>query len=813
MGALDGLRVIELGGQVSAAYASKLLADLGAEVVKLEPAGGDPLRCSGPWEQGIEPDPRRGGALFRYLNGGKRSMLFDPDGALGLLAASDVIIESLGPGGLEEAGLALEQLEVRGFRGGLVRISDFGQEGPYRDVPASPLTLQAMAGWVSAHGIPGQHPVQVGGRISEYAPGAFAGCAALTAWRGARDLGRAVWADLSVMECLVGTLAYPMLFDLTLRALGLPPPEARYAVLPGIVRCADGWAGINALTGQHWADICSMFDVEEFAAAQRELGWGGELLDRFFARIQPMLDTLTVEEVVELSQAFRVPAAPVGDGASLTRLAQFRERPFFVREEGGGATVPGPPYRLCATPASAGRRAPRLGADRVVWVPRRPEPRPVGAPEPDADGAGHLPFGGVRVLDMGTFWAGPYVGLYLGSLGADVIKIESCRRPDGFRFSAAFPQEGWDWYERSGLWQATNLNKRDVTLELATAEGVELLRRLIVGADVLIENFSPRVLEQFGLGYEGVRAITPDIVMIRMPGFGLEGPWRDYVGWAMGFEQASGMAQVTGDGSRPVNPGGFLDPVVGMHAALALQAALEHRSRTGEGQMVEVAQVETGACLTAEQVIEWSLTGRILAGEGNRSSLFAPQGVYPAAEGPARDHNPVEALVGRPATRRRWVAISAQGDAEWERLARAIGRPDWADDPALATLVGRYKAHDAIDAAIAEWTLLRSPEEVVAALRPLGIAVGALLTAAEMYDDPQLQARGYFQPMDHPRTGVRRYPGWPMQFSCGPRPPHRCPAPTLGQHNDEVLGGLLGLGAAELAVLRRRGVIGEGMPD
>ena len=736
-GALDGVRVIELGGAISAGYATRLLADLGADVVKVEDEAGDALRPSG--------------GLFRYLNAGKRSV--GTVAGADLLGRADVIVENLGPGRLEQLFPG-----VVGTRT-VVRISDFGQQGPYRDIPASDFTVQALGGWVSPHGLPGHEPVQVGGRIPEYAAASFAACAALTAVRIADRTGEPVTVDLSVMECLVGTLAYPMLFQLTLEALGLPPPENRYSVLPGILRCRDGWVGLNALTGQHWQDICAMLGAEEWAGKQRDLGWGGPELDRFYAHVQPVLDGYGVEELVELGQAFRIPAAPVGDGKTLPGLAQFRQRSFFVKEAEGDAIVPGPPWRLSATPAAEPRRAPTLADDRVVWPaePREPARRETTPP-----------FTGLRIVDLGTFWAAPYATLYLGALGADVIKIESVQRPDGFRFSAAFPQEGADWYERSGLWQATNLNKRDVTLDLSQDEGVAVLRSLLQDADVLIENFSPRVVDQFGLGYDAVSALNPGIVMVRMPGFALEGPWRDYVGWAMSFEQTSGMAMVTGDGDRPINPGGFLDPVVGMHAAFAVQAALAHRDATGAGQLIEMAQVEVGACLTAEQVIEYSLTGRILRGEGNRSpsTRVAAQGVFRCGDGA-------------------WVAITVR-DEDVEPLGDVY-----------------------LD--LAEWVGGRPAPDVVEGLRAKGVAVAALLTTGAMYDDPQLVARDYYQPIEHPLTGVRRYPGWPMRFSAGVPAAHRFSAPTLGQHNDEVLGGELGLDACRLAELRARSVIGERM--
>jgi len=788
--ALDGLRVLELGGEIAAPYASKLLADLGADVTKFEPSEGDPLRTWG------------SGGLFAYLNGAKRSVvaaLATDGGRSDLLAAAaetDLIIENLGAGALEALGLGLDALRAAQPTIALVRISDVGQHGPYAGVPTSGLTLQAIGGWVSSHGVPNQDPVQVGARIHEYTAGTFAAAAALTAVRAARIRQELVVVDLSAMECLVGTLAYPNLVMEDTLAAGMPPPQARWFPLPGIRPCRDGWVGINCLTGQHFLDACSMFGIDEFGPRQQEIAAGGEALVEFFSHVQPWLDERDAQDVVELSQAFRVPAAPVGDGRMMLDYGQFRERPFFIEED--GVTMPGPPYRFGATPAARRGRAPALGHGSPFsarsTVSDAGARAKNGADGADAAAQAVLPFAGLRVVDLGSFWAGPYCTMYLGALGADVVKIESTRRPDGFRFSGAFPSMGEDWYDRGGIFAGTNLNKRELTLELSNEKGRALFRWLVEQADLVLENFSARVVDQFGIGYEKLRQLKPDLIMVRMPGFGLEGPWRDYVGWAMVIEQATGMASVTGPPELPMHPGGLADPVIGMHAAVAIQAALDHRDRTGEGQLIEIAQLETGANLTAELVIEWSARQEALARVGNRDRRYAPQGVYAC-----RSDTPIP----------EWVAITVADDDQWRSLADAIGRADWADDPMLTTLDGRHARHEALDTGIAAWTVDRPPDDVVDLLRPLGIPVAKVLAVPRMYDDPQLVARGYYVPLDHQKTGVRRYPGWPMRFSFTDVQ-HRFGAPTLGQHNREVLREFA-LSDEEIDALERDGIIGNRM--
>lgn len=790
--ALGGLRVVELGCGLPASYATKLLGLLGADVMKVEPLSGDPERGRGPFA-GDVVDRERGGGLFRYLNADKRSVLLDAAAAddvttlRSLVTGTDVLVESLGAGGLESLGLSVDSFAVANPHLAVVRISPFGQTGPYASLPATGITVQAMGAWVSNHGIPGVAPVQTGGRLHEYTIGAYAACAALTAVRAGRAGAKPVVADLSAMEVMLGTLPYPMLLHETFMKLGFPIGEERFSTIPGIVRCADGWVGINALTGQHFQDICAMLDVPEFAPRQQELAWGGEPLAEFMAAAQPWLDTHTVDEIVGLAQAFRIPAAPVGDGEKLLRYGQLTARGFWTTEPEGDLVFPGPPWRLAVTPGAARRPAPTLtqAAETAAafHAPRLPESPAVDRTDPS------LPFAGLRVVDLGTFWAGPYVAMYLGAFGADVVKVESIQRPDGFRFSGAFPQEGPDWYDRGGVWQGTNLDKRDVTLDARRDDGQRLLRLLIARADVVIENFSARVVEQFGLDYEAVRALKRDIVMLRMPGFGLEGPWRDYVGWAMGIEQASGMAQVTGYADRPMHPGGFADPMIAMHAGVALQAALEHRDRTGEGQMIEVAQLETACCLTADQPMDFQLNGRIATRVGNRDARMVPQGVYACGDGD-------------------WVALSVRHDADWRNLLDALDRPLWATDD-LATGPGRQANVDAVDDLLAEWFSARSASDAVARLREHGLPVGRMLRAPDMYEDPQLLARGYYVRLDNPLTGVRRYPAWPMRFSFA-RDAHRGGPPTLGQHNAEVLAEL-GVGPAERERLEVEGVIGTRM--
>jgi crotonobetainyl-CoA:carnitine CoA-transferase CaiB-like acyl-CoA transferase len=772
------MRVVEIAGDIAGPYCTKLLVDLGADVTKIEPPSGDPLRRWGPFPGGI-PDPNRSG-LFEYLNAGKRGATLDLErgvSAVGeLIAQAHLLVDGMRPGTLDRAGLDTGSMQALNPGLVVVRISAFGQNGPLRDREATPLTVQAAAGWVNNRD-PSQPPVQAGARISEYVAGGYAALGGLTALRSlSTKASGLVEVDVSVFESLLSTLPYPMLMAEKMRTLGLPV-NTRSAPMMGIVRAADGWLGINCLTGQHWLDACAMLGLPEYGEQQATIMLGGPERGEFFEKAQPWLSERTVAEIVELSQAMRVPATPVNDGATVLDCPQYVERKFFLAAGGDDWSFrrPGAPFRLSKTPVLPPRPAPALGSQASVVNSSR------GRVSADAAVGPSAPFADIKVLDLTTFWAGAYLTCYLGAFGADIVKVESIQRPDGFRYSGAWPHEGDRWYERSGMWQATNLNKRDITLDLTTDEGRDLVRRLIRDADVVVENFSPRVIEQFGLDYESLVELNPDVILVRMPGFGLKGPWRDYVGWAFNFEGASGMSAATGyaDGP-PCNLQGPADPIVGVHAGVALLAALEHLRRTGEGQLIEIAQFEVTACVTAEPVIEFSMNGLVRPREGNRSRGYL-QGVYPTAADDA------------------WVALCVRDDADWAQLVEAMGRPD---------LLDRTLAHDDFDTAVADWTRAQTAAHVVDALGARDIPGEQVLTPDRMYDLPQLDARGYYEAVEHPATGPHRYPGWPFRMTPGPSRHHRFAPPTLGQHNEEILRGL-GLTDDELEDLRAQRVIGE----
>jgi crotonobetainyl-CoA:carnitine CoA-transferase CaiB-like acyl-CoA transferase len=495
----------------------------------------------------------------------------------------------------------------------------------------------------------------------------------------------------------------------------------------------------------------------------------------------------SVAEIIELATGFRIPVAPIGNGATLPRMDHFVARGVFV-ENPHGFLQPRIPYCLEKTRLRPLAGAPRLGEHaaslRGAWAPRR-DARSAAA----GASAPALPLTGVRVVDLSAFWAGPFATATLADLGADVVKVESIQRPDGMRFAGALRKE--PLWERSPVFHGANRGKRGVTLRLDRPEGVALLRRLVEGGDVLLENYSVRVLENLGLDWETLRSWNPRLIMLRMPAFGLDGPWRDRTGFAMTVEQVSGLAWMTGYADLPLVVRGACDPIAGMHAVFALLLALEQRRRSGEGLLVEVPLVETALNVAAEQVLEHSAYGRLLARDGNRGPCAAPQGVYACAD--PGEH----------------VALAVASDAQWQALCALLGDDVLARDAQLAGAAGRRARHDEIDARLAAWLAGRGVEEAVQALVAAGIPAHAVINAHFLMPNPQLEHRGFFRTLEHPVTGSTRYPGLPMRFSAWADRGATRPPPTLGQHNDEVLGGELGLTPEELASLREQGIVGE----
>jgi crotonobetainyl-CoA:carnitine CoA-transferase CaiB-like acyl-CoA transferase len=790
---LSGLRVVDLSTWIAGAYCTKLLADGGAEVIKVESAEGDPLRR---WSaSGAVVAPDTDGALFNFLGASKESVVVELTSAESLaslealLASADAVVWSRGSSVAEHPTMVPGEILGRHPHLTVTAITPFGLDGPWSDKPATEFTLQAWSGAVVglARGRPDRPPVFVGGQIGEWVAGVFGAIGTLAAGRRAEPGGELV--DVSMLEAQAMTLTYyPVTFN---DQLGRPMRKKRFVPTPGVGAASDGLVGLGCGTGQQWLDFCAMLEHPEWMEDPKLF------LDR--TALTPTIDEWiadrTVEEVLDVASAFRIPNAPITNGSNAPTIGHFQERAIFVENPRDGAMNPRPPYRLEAGRLRPPEAAPRLGEHSIdALVPRATAPRTPPAAGSAASTA--LPFAGLRVLDMTAFWAGPLTGHLLALLGAEVIHLESASRPDGARLVGGVPQAEDCFWERGPIFAALNTNKKSVTIDFSDQRGIDLVRRLIATCDVVVENYTPRVLDQLGLDYETLKADRPDLVMVRMPGFGLDGPWRDLSAFAFVIEDASGLTWLTGHPDLlPFEPYTIGDPNAGLHALFGLMVALEHRAKTGEGGLVEAAMVDAGLNVAAEQVIEASAYGALLSRDGNRGPTAAPQNLYQAS-GP--DEN------GRDDS---WVAIAVATDGHWAALRSALGEPDWAAEPALATAAGRRHAHDRIDRYLGEWCRARSADDVVELLWDAGVPVAKVVLPHHQPELAQLASRGFFEEVEHPVIGRSRYSTMPMQFSRRKGPVHERHAPLLGEHNEELLRGL-GLTRSEIDTLEAEGIIG-----
>lgn len=708
---LDGVTVIDRTTEIAGPYCTKLLADAGADVVRVEPPGGDRLAA---W---------RSGGLFEYLSAWKRAVDDDAE----LLGSADVVLTN-------------DRHDVAGLRDAhpnlvVVSVTPFGCDGPAVDLPATEFTMHALCGSTGGRGLPERAPLAPGGRLGEWVTGTYAAVAVVAALR----LGRGEHVDVAMLDCMAVTMAtYPSVFA---SFTGWPEMKGtgRSIEVPSIEPTADGFVVFTTNSAQQFEDFLIMIERpdlledEELRVATNRF----RRRDEFLQAVHQWTTERTSEEVLEQAGALRIPAGPVLNGETVTSFPHFAERGVFVERR--GLRQPRVPYTITRTP---------------------------GEPTEPPSATPALPLEGIRVLDCTAWWAGPAAGHVLACLGADVIKVESITRPDLMRFTTTRPATIDQWWEWGALFHAVNIDKRGVTIDLTRPEGVELFERLVRTSDALIENYTPRVMDQFGLGWERLHDVNPDLVMARMPAFGLGGPWRDRTGFAQTMESITGMAWLTGyEDGLPSLVRGACDPIAGLHAVLATMLALRDRERIGGGRLVESVMVEAALSVAAEQVIEYDRSGTLLSRAGNHGHGVVAQDVY------------------RCAGDDRWVAITVENDEQWETFRGVLG-----------------------SMSIEDWCRERDAEVVAERLTELGVPAAVVIPARDVVHNEQLRHRGLFEVERHPVTGEHEMPTMPFRFSSIEGWLRR-PSPMLGEHNDEVLAEVAT--PEELAALRDAGVVGE----
>ncbi|MDE0355258.1 MAG: CoA transferase [Deltaproteobacteria bacterium] len=808
--ALDGVRVLELAG-AEGEYCGKLLADFGAEVIKVEPPEGSPSRHEPPFKDDRPGSDRS--LPFLYFNANKKSITADlgtEEGRERVRSVStevDVLLESGAPGTLAALGLGYEDL--RTANPGLVyaSVTAFGQTGPYSGYRWSGLVAFAMGGLMYVSGKPSAPPVNAPGAQAFLVGSAHAALAILMAlWRVRRG-GAGQHVDVSMMDCLAA------MENMVSRSAstGVHPrrdgTQHRFATPGTIYRCRDGYVHIFVTNSQPgaWDRFVDWLGLPEALT-------GDEFGDPVYRRahvaevdqvVSAILANLPKEKVYEELQDRHIPCAPVNTPLEFVRDRHIESRGFVVdtvHPRLGPMAFPGRAYKTESWRFR--HHAPAVGEHEEVVLngfgaaPDSPR-KGSAAPDSESDQAprtaagpadrtalNRLPLTGIRVADFTHMVAGPYGTMQLAYFGAEVIKIESRARPDTWRI-----REGNKDVEASLPFADHNRNKLSVTANLKTAEGRELARRIIAESDVVVENFSVGVMDRLGLGYEELRALKPDIIMIRLQGLGTTGPRKNYVTWGPSLMPFSGMTWLWNhpDGGAPVgSQTSYPDYIVSIHMAFALMAALHHRANTGEGQFIDIAQGEVTASLIGPALLDGLVNGRAAEPVGNRGHAGVPHGCYPCA---GEDE---------------WCVISVGDDAEWQRLCAATENGTGLRDERFATAAGRRANAAELDELVSEWTRQRSPREVMEALQAQDVTAGMVSDGTTLVHDPHLRSRDAVVEHDHPRQGRLTLPGIVMKLSGTPGEIRRH-APLLGQDTHAVLSGLLGLTDEEIRRLEAAG--------
>ena len=825
--ALDGVRVLELAG-AEGEYCGKLLADFGAEVIKVEPPGGSPSRGEPPFKDD-RPGPDRS-LPFLYFNANKKSITADLDTEAGrervrrLARNADVVVESAAPGTLAGMGLGHEDLLAANPRLVYASVTAFGQTGPYSGYRWSELVAFAMGGLMYVSGKPSAPPVNAPGAQAFLVGSAHAALAILIALWHVRQGGAGQHIDVSMMDCLAA------MENMVSRSAstGVHPrrdgTQHRFATPGTIYRCRDGFVHIFVTNSQpgawdrfvDWLGRPEALAGHEFNHPVYRRAHVAEV-DRVVLEI---LAELPREKVYEELQARHIPCAPVNTPLEFVRDRHIESRGFVIdtmHPQHGPMEFPGRAYKTESWRFR--HHAPAVGEhDRELAKlideahpgpehlhrmgpagPVEPDPSPrdatatAAAPDPSSRAAvaagngeapGAPPLAGVRVADFTHMVAGPYGTMQLAYFGAEVIKIESRARPDTWRI-----REGNKDVEASLPFADHNRNKLSVTANLKTDEGREVARRIIAMSDVVVENFSVGVMDRLGLGYEELKAVKPDIIMIRLQGLGTTGPRKNYVTWGPSLMPFSGMSWLWNhpDGGAPVgSQTSYPDYIVSIHMAFVLMAALRHRANTGEGQFIDIAQGEVTASLIGPALLDGLVHGRVAKPLGNGSRRRAPHGCYPCRGDDA------------------WCAVSVGDDEEWRRFCAATSHAAALGDERFATADRRLANAAALDALVSDWTRQRTPREVMEALQAHGVTAGMVSDGTTLVTDPHLRSRGSVVEHEHPRQGRLTLPGIVMKFSETPGEIRRH-APLLGQDTHAVLTGLLGLTDEEIRGLEAAG--------
>jgi len=796
--ALAGVSVVECGQGVSAAFAAKLMALLGADVIKVEPPQGDLTRRRGPFPGDAE-DPEKS-SLFQYLNADKSGVVLDLTKAQdrellnNLLAGADVLVHNLPPPQRAAYGLDNHALSKAYPRLIATGISAFGDFGPYSAYRAYDLTAIHASGLGSlaplGSPLPEMPPLKPPGQQAEFQGGLYAAAVIVAALLSRMKSGRGQAIEISEQEILAAALELSFIFY-TYEGRQTSRLGTRALAPFGIYACGDGLIAANCAEEAMWDRLVELMGNpdwahEEIFKNRLARGRNHDAMRLFF---EEWARGWKKNELCAAAQAKRIPFAPVNVMADVFADEHLRSREFFVplpgaqSRIGGAVLVPSAPFKSSAMGWRLERRAPHLGEHSELL--RRPRPA-VQPPQGDTTPAASGPLAGIRVLDFCWVWAGPYCTMQLAHLGAEVIRVESTKRPDINRCIPPF-HERKPGFNRGGSFNQWNQGKRSIQLDLSKPEAVEIAYQLAAHCDVVTENYAPGAAQRMGLSYERFKQVKPDIIMCSLSGYGQTGPFSRHVSYGALLGGQSGLVSLSGyaEDGIPRDPGtSYGDPILGMFALLAINTALVHRARTGRGQYIDVSMYEAMEMILPEALLEYAVNGREPQPMSNHDLLLSPHNCYKTSGG-AED----------------WVAIAVGSEQEWQALCRAMDQPALADNPRFRTAALRKRNEAELDRIITQWTTPRDRWEITELLQRAGVAAFPTLSNKDLAHDRHLRKRSYLVELEHPEVGKRIHAGIPWTMSGTPCKVWRA-APLLGQDTDYLLSSLLGYSPEKIAELR-----------
>ena len=804
---LEPYRVLDLT-DVRGQVAGMMLGDLGADVVRVEAPEGSAARRAGP-RLPDGPEAERSLSFAAY-DRNKRSVVLDldlPSGRasfLALVEGADFVLDSGPPALLDTAGLGHERLLEANPTLVHVRVTPFGIDGPAADRLASDLTLAALGGPLCLQGDPDRPPVRISVRQAWRHAGAEAAVAALIGHARMRTTGKGVFADVSAQTAMTWTMLQASVahaiqgrdFEREGSALQLggtalrlvhPCADGHVVALPrgGVVVALKEWMIADGLVDDAW------FAREDWDTYDNRFVRGEELQiphTEVLALFERFLLLHRKDELFSRGLAAGATIAPVQTLDDLLAFGQLDARGYFrevALANGQRVRAPGAFAKPGSGALPTRRPAPRLGehTDEILA-----ELEAGGRPRPRVEvSKQELPLAGLKVADFSWVGVGPISGKYLADHGADVIRIESQGRPDALRTAGPF-LDGKPGWNRSQFYGEFNTSKRSLALDLKHPRAREVTDRLLGCADVVLESFTPGTIDRIGIGYEAATALNPSVILVSTCLMGQTGPIAKMAGYGYHAAAVAGFYELTGYPDRaPAGPwNAYTDTIAPRFLTATLLAALDHRRRSGEGQHIDLGQMEAALQFLAPEILARQATGEVFTRRANRLQDAAPQGVYPCA---GVDE---------------WCAIAVDDDAQWAALRGVLGNPAWARDPALDGLAGRLAAHDRIDDGIAEWTRNLAPRAAMEQLLGAGVPAGHVQRSSDLAVDPQLRHRGFHRTFDHAEMGPIPYSGHQFRirgYDNGPRGP----APLLGGDSFEVLTAVLGFDDQTVA-----GLMGEG---